>query len=93
VKGRRAPADDSKIEQIIVTGPQIQRSDYESASPVVTDNFWCGFFARNSTTGKIKDALGISINLGSMETPGIDLQFDWSMTLGRRDFLALNCIF
>jgi len=43
---------------------------------------WCTFFARNAATGQIEDAFVIARNLAVIETSGVDMQLDWSLTAG-----------
>jgi outer membrane receptor protein involved in Fe transport len=46
------------------------------------NNFYCGFFDRDSSSGDIINALEISTNAGKLEVSGIDMQLDWRAPIG-----------
>lgn len=48
-------------------------------------NIYCSFFTRVATTGDIR-ALIVDRNIGRIETEGVDLQIDYSHTLGAGSF-------
>jgi outer membrane receptor protein involved in Fe transport len=45
-------------------------------------NSYCRLFNRSAATGEITDVLQTAMNLGALETSGIDLQFDWRFEAG-----------
>jgi iron complex outermembrane recepter protein len=46
------------------------------------DQAWCAFLSRDPTSGELVDIYRIQRNLGFIETSGIDLQLDWSQSVG-----------
>jgi outer membrane receptor protein involved in Fe transport len=48
----------------------------------VATNDWCGFFARNSTTGEITGYQEILVNIEGYQVSGMDTQIDWAATIG-----------
>lgn len=43
------------------------------------DNYYCGLFSRNATTGVIENVQQPTQNLGAYKTSGLDIQFNWQV--------------
>jgi len=53
-------------------------------------NVQCQKFGRSAGTGEINDLLELTENIGALRTDGVDLQLDWSRSIGGSQNLGFN---
>lgn len=55
-------------------------------------NFYCTQIQRNAATGRIDNIFKPTYNMGSLRTSGVDLQLDWTHTLGNGAGLSAGSV-
>ena len=72
----------------IDAGSAIQKCyNFDGSNPDYSpDNYYCGLFGRNASTGEITGLQLYNLNLGKIKTSGIDVTLDWLADLEAANF-------
>lgn len=88
---------DIKVTDVIgtLTSSQVLAACFnqDGSNPgYAADNFYCAQIQRNATTGRIDNIFKPTYNMGSLRTRGVDLQLDWTRTLGNGATLSAGSV-